>query len=115
MNTQSSARALKAPQLSSPGVRFFSRCACCFAIVRISCLASAKHGSRFVMRWQQFTGPIMAKAFEDTFLYVFNPLISLNEVGGDPRPSTAPVADFPGYVKIAPKRLAGRDERVHHA
>jgi len=22
------------------------------------------------MRWQQFTGPIMAKAFEDTFLYV---------------------------------------------
>jgi (1->4)-alpha-D-glucan 1-alpha-D-glucosylmutase len=53
----------------------------------------------FVMRWQQFTGPIMAKAFEDTFLYVFNPLISLNEVGGDPRPSTAPAADFPGYIK----------------
>lgn len=41
------------------------------------------------MRWQQFTGPIMAKAFEDTFLYVYNPLISLNEVGGDPRPSAA--------------------------
>ncbi len=53
----------------------------------------------FVMRWQQFTGPIMAKAFEDTFLYVFNPLISLNEVGGDPRPSTAPAADFPGYIE----------------
>jgi (1->4)-alpha-D-glucan 1-alpha-D-glucosylmutase len=52
----------------------------------------------FVMRWQQFTGPIMAKAFEDTFLYVFNPLISLNEVGGDPRPSTAPAADFPKFV-----------------
>lgn len=43
----------------------------------------------FVMRWQQFTGPIMAKSFEDTFLYVYNPLISLNEVGGDPRPSAA--------------------------
>jgi (1->4)-alpha-D-glucan 1-alpha-D-glucosylmutase len=52
----------------------------------------------FVMRWQQFTGPIMAKAFEDTFLYVYNPLISLNEVGGDPRPSTAPSADFPKFV-----------------
>jgi (1->4)-alpha-D-glucan 1-alpha-D-glucosylmutase len=52
----------------------------------------------FVMRWQQFTGPIMAKAFEDTFLYVYNPLISLNEVGGDPRPSTAPLADFPKFV-----------------
>ena len=55
------------------------------------------------MRWQQFTGPIMAKAFEDTFLYLFNPLISLNEVGGDPRPSTAPVADFPGYVRSRQK------------
>ncbi|MEW6667640.1 MAG: malto-oligosyltrehalose synthase [Thermodesulfobacteriota bacterium] len=36
----------------------------------------------FVMRWQQFTGPIMAKGLEDTALYVYNPLISLNEVGG---------------------------------
>jgi (1->4)-alpha-D-glucan 1-alpha-D-glucosylmutase len=52
----------------------------------------------FVMQWQQFTGPIMAKAFEDTFLYVYNPLISLNEVGGDPRPSMAPSADFPKFV-----------------
>jgi (1->4)-alpha-D-glucan 1-alpha-D-glucosylmutase len=52
----------------------------------------------FTMRWQQFTGPIMAKAFEDTFLYVYNPLISLNEVGGDPRPSTSISADFPKFV-----------------
>ncbi len=36
----------------------------------------------FVMRWQQFTGPIMAKGLEDTASYVYNPLISLNEVGG---------------------------------
>lgn len=36
----------------------------------------------FVMRWQQFTGPIMAKGWEDTVLYIYNPLISLNEVGG---------------------------------
>jgi (1->4)-alpha-D-glucan 1-alpha-D-glucosylmutase len=53
----------------------------------------------FAVRWQQFTGPIMAKAFEDSFLYVYNPLISLNEVGGDPRPSTAPSADFPNFVR----------------
>ena len=38
---------------------------------------------RFVLRWQQFTGPIMAKGLEDTALYVYNPLISLNEVGTD--------------------------------
>jgi (1->4)-alpha-D-glucan 1-alpha-D-glucosylmutase len=53
----------------------------------------------FVTRWQQFTGPIMAKAFEDTVLYVYNPLSSLNEVGGDPRPSEAPSADFFEFVK----------------
>jgi (1->4)-alpha-D-glucan 1-alpha-D-glucosylmutase len=58
----------------------------------------------FVMRWQQFTGPIMAKAFEDTFLYVYNPLISLNDVGGDPRPSSAASADFPAFVKTRAKR-----------
>lgn len=38
----------------------------------------------FTMKFQQFTGPLMAKGFEDTTLYVYNRLISLNEVGGDP-------------------------------
>jgi (1->4)-alpha-D-glucan 1-alpha-D-glucosylmutase len=38
----------------------------------------------FAMRFQQFTGPLMAKGFEDTLLYVYNRLVSLNEVGGDP-------------------------------
>ena len=38
----------------------------------------------FTMRFQQFTGPLMAKGFEDTTLYVYNRLLSLNEVGGDP-------------------------------
>ena len=35
-----------------------------------------------IMKFQQFTGPVMAKGFEDTFFYVFNRLLSLNEVGG---------------------------------
>jgi (1->4)-alpha-D-glucan 1-alpha-D-glucosylmutase len=38
----------------------------------------------FVMRFQQFTGPLMAKGCEDTTLYVYNRLLSLNEVGGNP-------------------------------
>ncbi|NLG18495.1 MAG: malto-oligosyltrehalose synthase [Fibrobacter sp.] len=37
-----------------------------------------------VMRFQQFTGPLMAKGFEDTVLYIYNRLCSLNEVGGWP-------------------------------
>lgn len=38
----------------------------------------------FMMRFQQMTGPLMAKGFEDTILYQYNRLISLNEVGGNP-------------------------------
>jgi (1->4)-alpha-D-glucan 1-alpha-D-glucosylmutase len=54
----------------------------------------------FVMRWQQFTGPIVAKGFEDTALYVYSPLLSLNEVGGDPQPSTAaPLEDFYDFIE----------------
>jgi (1->4)-alpha-D-glucan 1-alpha-D-glucosylmutase len=38
----------------------------------------------FVMRFQQTTGPIMAKGLEDTVFYNFHRLVALNEVGGDP-------------------------------
>jgi len=38
----------------------------------------------FVMRFQQLTGPVMAKGVEDTAFYNFNRFISLNEVGGSP-------------------------------
>jgi (1->4)-alpha-D-glucan 1-alpha-D-glucosylmutase len=38
----------------------------------------------FVMHWQEFTGPVMAKGLEDTTFYVHNPLMSAHEVGGDP-------------------------------
>jgi len=48
----------------------------------------------FVMRWQQFTGPVMAKGFEDTALYTYNRLVSLNEVGGDPARAGLSVAEF---------------------
>ena len=47
----------------------------------------------FVLRWQQFTGPIVAKGLEDTALYVYHPLLSLNEVGGDPQVTHASTRD----------------------
>jgi (1->4)-alpha-D-glucan 1-alpha-D-glucosylmutase len=40
--------------------------------------------SELGMRFQQLTGPVMAKGVEDTAFYCFNRLVSLNEVGGDP-------------------------------
>ncbi len=39
----------------------------------------------FAMKFQQFTSPVMAKGLEDTSAYIYNRLLSLNEVGGDPR------------------------------
>ena len=40
--------------------------------------------TELVMRFQQLTGPVMAKSVEDTAFYCYNRLVSLNEVGGDP-------------------------------
>ena len=40
--------------------------------------------NEFVVRWQQTTGPVMAKGVEDTAFYRYLRLTALNEVGGDP-------------------------------
>lgn len=39
---------------------------------------------RFTLKFQQLTGPVMAKGVEDTTCYVYNRFISVNEVGGSP-------------------------------
>jgi len=38
-----------------------------------------------VLKFQQTTGPIMAKGLEDTVFYIYNRLVALNEVGGEPQ------------------------------
>jgi (1->4)-alpha-D-glucan 1-alpha-D-glucosylmutase len=38
----------------------------------------------FVMRFQQLTGPVMAKGVEDTTFYRYLRFVAVNEVGGDP-------------------------------
>lgn len=53
----------------------------------------------FGKRFQQFTGPLMAKAIEDTLFYVYNPLISLNEVGGEPNTFGMRLSDFHLYMR----------------
>jgi (1->4)-alpha-D-glucan 1-alpha-D-glucosylmutase len=50
--------------------------------------------TRFAMKFQQYTGPVMAKGLEDTTFYRYHRLISLNEVGGDPRQFGLSVAAF---------------------
>jgi (1->4)-alpha-D-glucan 1-alpha-D-glucosylmutase len=48
----------------------------------------------WVMKFQQVTGPVMAKGTEDTAFYTYNRLVSLNEVGGHPGRFGISVADF---------------------
>ena len=46
---------------------------------------NADEALRVAMHFQQVTGPVMAKAAEDTAFYRYFRLLALNEVGGDPR------------------------------
>jgi (1->4)-alpha-D-glucan 1-alpha-D-glucosylmutase len=58
-----------------------------------------KNCLHFVMRFQQFTGPLMAKGFEDTTLYIYNRLLSLNEVGGFPETFGVSLEEFHNFTK----------------
>jgi (1->4)-alpha-D-glucan 1-alpha-D-glucosylmutase len=49
---------------------------------------------RVAMHFQQVSGPVMAKAAEDTAFYRYFRLLALNEVGGDPRRFGMSVAAF---------------------
>ena len=53
-----------------------------------------KNRRDFIMKLQQFTGPVQAKGLEDTAFYRYNRLISLNEVGGQPQRFGISVSGF---------------------
>src|SRR2546422_3565524 len=55
--------------------------------------ARAEH-TNFVLKFQQATGPIMAKGLEDTVFYIYNRLAASNEVGGEPQQFGLSVAAF---------------------
>jgi len=64
--------------------------------IRDGTLTDREHRDRlgFAMKFQQYTGPVQAKGLEDTAFYRANVLISLNEVGGEPRRLGLSVAEF---------------------
>ncbi len=53
--------------------------------------------AEFVLRFQQFTSPVMAKGVEDTAFYCFNRLTAMCEVGGDPERDGLSVEKFHAY------------------
>ncbi|MEO6802193.1 MAG: malto-oligosyltrehalose synthase [Granulicella sp.] len=58
---------------------------------------TGKREAEFLMRFQQFTSPVMAKGVEDTAFYCYNRLVSLNEVGSDPAKDGMTVEEFHAY------------------
>jgi (1->4)-alpha-D-glucan 1-alpha-D-glucosylmutase len=69
------------------------RAAIADSLARILTLDEPGHES-FVTRFQQTTGPVIAKGVEDTAFYRYLRLAALNEVGGDPGRFWLPVDDF---------------------
>jgi (1->4)-alpha-D-glucan 1-alpha-D-glucosylmutase len=53
-----------------------------------------RHKLYFTLKFQQLTGPVMAKGLEDTAFYVYNRFIAVNEVGGSPRQFGISVDEF---------------------
>ena len=56
--------------------------------------AGCRERALFVGRFQQVTSPLVAKGVEDTAFYVYIPLVTLNEVGGDPTKVAISVDEF---------------------
>ena len=56
-----------------------------------------KQESEFLLRFQQFTSPVMAKGVEDTAFYCYNRLTALNEVGADPSRNGSTIDEFHAY------------------
>jgi (1->4)-alpha-D-glucan 1-alpha-D-glucosylmutase len=61
-------------------------------------------GDEFVTRWQQTTGPVMAKGVEDTAFYRYYRLTALNEVGGDPGRFSVDPATFHAHAQARHER-----------
>ncbi len=61
----------------------------------------------FVLRFQQLTGPVMAKGVEDTAFYRYFPLLSLDEVGGGPAPFGISIDEFHRSMRDRASRRPG--------
>jgi len=62
---------------------------------------------QFALKFQQTTTPVTAKGIEDTTFYIFNRLVSLNEVGGAPDQFGIPVATFHKRMRERQARWPG--------
>ncbi len=67
--------------------------------------AARREALAFVTQFQQLTGPLMAKGFEDTTLYIYNRLLALNEVGGSPNHFGGSIESFHDVMEQRSQRM----------
>lgn len=69
--------------------------------------ALADHEARiaFAMKFQQTTGPVMAKAIEDTTFYAYPMFLAANEVGNDPKHIAVSVEEFHRELALRAERM----------
>jgi len=72
----------RAPAVSSLMFDFVERLL--LKLTTVTAPEECEERARFIGKLQQITSPVTAKGVEDTALYIYNRLISLNEVGSDP-------------------------------
>ncbi len=65
----------------------------------------------FARKFQQVTAPVMAKGVEDTAFYIYNRLVSLNDVGGEPATFGVTVERIPRRERGSRQQLAAHDAR----
>ena len=70
--------------------------------------------SSFVMRFQQNTGPVMAKGLEDTVFYNFNRLVAAQRGRRRPRPVRDLAREVPRGLRRDPAPLADLDDDHDH-
>ena len=120
-------RAVRAARRRNPGMeasifRFLREILMLQFPENIDAAARAEH-IRFVMKFQQCTGPITAKGIEDTTFYIYNRLAALNEVGGEPghlgatpdlfhKQNAARLAEFPHSMLATSTHDTKRSEDV---
>ncbi|MGO7180992.1 malto-oligosyltrehalose synthase [Rhizobium brockwellii] len=99
--------AVLAATASQAMARLDDRRACDHVLKLLEGKVEGDAAHEFRIRFQQLSGPVMAKATEDTLFYRYNRLLAANEVGGEP-------GKAPGGPEEFHRRMAERARLQPH-
>ncbi|API56461.1 malto-oligosyltrehalose synthase (plasmid) [Rhizobium leguminosarum] len=99
--------AVLAATASQAMARLDDRRACDHVLTLLEGKVEGDAAHDFRIRFQQLSGPVMAKATEDTLFYRYNRLLAANEVGGEP-------GKAPGGPEEFHRRMAERARLQPH-